>query len=67
MWIAANGEELRVGDLVALPNHPDEVGRIKEATGDHTGRPRVEITAGPRLGKTVDVWPGEILLKVIPR
>lgn len=63
-WIVASLQEVRIGDWVALSYHRDEVGRIDGLADDHTGRPRVVITEGPREGKTVNVWPNEILLKV---
>lgn len=62
-WMVCSGQEVTVGDEVALEFHPDEVGVI---TGVHPGRglPTVEITEGPNRGKIRPVvFPHQILMK----
>lgn len=62
-WMVSSGQEVTVGDEVALEFHPDEVGVI---TGVHPerGLPVVEIIAGPNRGKVRPlVYPAEILMK----
>lgn len=63
VWIAADSSEVRIGDHVALDLGPDVVGVIAGVCPDR-GRPEVRLTEGARVGKTVTVWPYQILLKV---
>lgn len=63
-WVVASEEEVFIGDFVALARHPDSVGRIVGVAGDHTGVPSVELVEGPNQGRTVVVWPSDILLKL---
>jgi hypothetical protein len=61
--MVASGQEVTVGDEVALEFHPDEVGVI---TGVHAerGLPVVEIIEGPNLGKVLPmVFHAQILRK----
>jgi hypothetical protein len=62
-WIVASDEEVVIGDHVALARHPDSVGRIVRVAA-HTGIPEVELIEGPNRGRTMAVWPSDILLKV---
>lgn len=64
-WIIASGQEVGIGDHVALALHPHSVGRIIGVAGDQTGAPSIELTAGPRKGSTVSIWPSDILRRVI--
>lgn len=62
-WIVASGQEVGVGDEVALEFHPDEVGVI---TGMHPerGLPTVRVTEGPNRGQVrLLVFPAEILMR----
>lgn len=62
-WVISSGQEVTVGDEVALKFHPDEIGII---TGVHPerGLPAVKITEGPNRGRTRPlVFPAEILMK----
>ncbi|WP_020519379.1 hypothetical protein [Catelliglobosispora koreensis] len=62
-WIISSGQEVTVGDAVALEFHPDEIGVI---TGIHPerGLPAVKVTEGPNRGRTRPlVFPSEILMK----
>lgn len=62
----ASGQEVTVGDEVALGFHPDEIGII---TGVHPqrGLPSVKVTEGPNRGKVRPlVYPAEILMKRPP-
>lgn len=63
-WIIASGQEVRIGDHVALARHPDSVGRIAGVSGHHTDAPSVELTEGPGAGKVVIIWPSDILLMI---
>lgn len=63
VWIAADSSEVRIGDQVAVDLDADAIGIIVGVNPDH-GRPDVRLTSGPRAGKTVTVWPYQILLKV---
>ena len=63
VWIAADSSEVRIGDHVAVDLYPDAVGVIVGVNPDR-GRPDVRLTEGARAGKTVTVWPYQILLKV---
>ncbi|BCJ71843.1 hypothetical protein CS0771_13870 [Catellatospora sp. IY07-71] len=63
-WIIASGEEVFLGDHVALARHPDSVGRIVGVDKSHLGWPAVELTEGPQAGKVVPVLPSDILVRV---
>jgi hypothetical protein len=62
-WIISSGQEVTVGEEVALEFHPDEIGII---TGVHPerGLPAVKVTEGPNRGRVrALVFPSEILMK----
>jgi hypothetical protein len=63
-WIISSGEEVHVGDHVALARHPDAVGRIVGVDTAHTGWPAIEVTEGPQLGRVLHVLPSDILVRV---
>jgi len=62
-WTADNGEQVHVGDHVALSWHLDSVGRIIGPTAD-PAVPQVVITEGPWTGYVREAHPADILLKV---
>lgn len=62
-WTISSGQEVRVGDEVALEFHPDEIGVIT-GVADGRGLPVIEITAGPNRGRVRPaVSPAQILMK----
>lgn len=62
-WIISSGQEVTVGDEVALEFHPDEIGIITGVHGER-GLPTVKVTEGPNRGRTrAVVYPSEILMK----
>ncbi|MEU8000990.1 hypothetical protein AB0B66_07500 [Catellatospora sp. NPDC049111] len=63
-WVISSGEQVAVGDHVALARHPDSVGRIVGVSGHEHGLPRVELTEGPQVGQVVEVPPDDILLRL---
>ncbi|BCJ71228.1 hypothetical protein CS0771_07720 [Catellatospora sp. IY07-71] len=63
-WIISSGEEVYVGDHVALAQHPDAVGLIVGLDTGHTGWPEVRVTEGPKRGQVLNVLPSDILVKV---
>lgn len=62
-WVTAGGQEVFVGDHVALARGRDAVGRIVGAAADGELL-CVELVEGPDRGRTVLVDPAEILIKV---
>lgn len=62
-WTVSSGEEVFVGDHVALARHPDSVGRIVGA-GDAAEDVEVQLTSGPETGRVITVHPGDILLRL---
>ncbi|BCJ76616.1 hypothetical protein CS0771_61600 [Catellatospora sp. IY07-71] len=62
-WKVSSGEEVFVGDHVALARHPDSVGRIV-AAGDAEDSMEVLLTSGPETGRVITVRPGDILLRL---
>lgn len=62
-WLAtSSGEEVAVGDHVALERHADSVGKIVGVA--ELDRPFVQLIEGPGQGRFVSVDAAEILLKV---
>jgi hypothetical protein len=62
-WLADNGEQVHIGDHVALSWHRDSIGRIIGPT-DNPDVPQVVITEGPWVGYVREVYPADMLLKV---
>ena len=64
-WTISSGQEVGIGDEVALEFHPDEIGVITGVAGGR-GLPVVEIVAGPNRGRVrPEVSPASILMKRI--
>ncbi len=65
-WVVACGQEVSVGDVVAVDSAPDAYAKII-GTADKHGIPRVTFVEGPQVGATVELWPSQILHKRLRR
>lgn len=63
-WTASSGEDVFIGDHVALARHPDAVGRIVSADDEDPDAVQVQLTGGHEAGRVVSVQPGDILLRL---
>lgn len=62
-WIVGSrGDEVTIGDHVALDINPGSIGVIKGVSAH--GLPEVTITEGSGAGSTRAMFPGQILMKV---
>jgi hypothetical protein len=62
-WMLPNDDAVEVGDLVALTDPPDAVGRIVGVV-ELVDLPVIDVIEGPRAGRQIVVRPSQMLVKV---